>query len=999
MLQIRLLGQFQALLDGKPVKLAPRLRRVLTHLVINNRAHSREALIAFLWPAEDDASRFEDLRSLLTRLRQALGESYAKPSRLLGTDIIRFVLQPGDSVDVLEFDAIDPATADLPTLTRLAHTYALPADDIADVFSYARRDRLVKSYTAVLAQLCRHHREHNDFALARRFVLQWQDALPSDEDAYIEEMHICALGGDEDAVIETLERCQTMTQMAPSPRLWKAHERFVALARNQLDQGLIPANNLPLFETAFVGRARELGRIQQALLTRDTGNGTDGPGRGTGAIVTLLGTGGMGKTRLAVAVATRVLRRFTDGAHFVSVEGVTDIATLWQRIADAIGYRFCTGDSTRPETQLLRALQDRNDLLILDGFEHALAHDLERESVSWLDAVARTCKDVRILVTSRQRCMSTHERVIEISGLGAAARPLPEQDHTDGSDAAMPSSDDAIDLFLSIVARHSSEAQDREQVAHICKLVGGMPLAIEIVATWVRLASCQRIAEDIAHERLLIDDPKQDQAIADSTSGMVDEAGKSTRGIRACLEYTWRQLMPHERRLFVMLSQFEGDFSTDSARFVGDVTGSALLGLMDKSVIQKMRPNRLWMHELVRMFGRQKGLENGLGADTEQSVAEAGRRITDFFFEAVQKPNVDLDAFGDDWHNFIGAIRFAARDQRWRTMLEIVDALSEPWYLRSRYVDAHRAHALAENAARALGDRKALVRALRWRGRMQLAQGRYAQATGLFEEALSHAYSEEDEREIGVVRYDQAWCAIEMGDGQHADRLISESLALLQQGPDIYASDAGQVWSLAARRSLDRGDVAGAIKAATNAIALLEPIDATAHLAHAYKWMAEAHQVGKNFAESRRWVERAMETGARAKDMFTIASCKYVAARLHYLMEAELESGLALALQANKAFLHVGVPKSAAYALDLAGLLHARLGNMNEARALISQSLKHVLELDDTWAAVNLRMHLGDVEDSCGNRDIARELWRVALQSAQALDHPYCDQLTKRLTV
>jgi tetratricopeptide (TPR) repeat protein len=193
--------------------------------------------------------------------------------------------------------------------------------------------------------------------------------------------------------------------------------------------------------------------------------------------------------------------------------------------------------------------------------------------------------------------------------------------------------------------------------------------------------------------------------------------------------------------------------------------------------------------------------------------------------------------------------------------------------------------------------------------------------------------------------------------------------------------------------------VAGAIKAATNAIALLEPIDATAHLAHAYKWMAEAHQVGKNFAESRRWVERAMETGARAKDMFTIASCKYVAARLHYLMEAELESGLALALQAHKAFLHVGVPKSAAYALDLAGLLHARLGNMNEARALISQSLNHVLELDDTWAAVNLRMHLGDVEDSCGNRDIARELWHVALQSAQALDHPYCDQLTKRLTV
>jgi hypothetical protein len=58
-----------------------------------------------------------------------------------------------------------------------------------------------------------------------------------------------------------------------------------------------------------------------------------------------------------------------------------------------------------------------------------------------------------------------------------------------------------------------------------------------------------------------------------------------------------------------------------------------------------------------------------------------------------------------------------------------------------------------------------------------------------------------------------------------------------------------------------------------------------------------------------------------------------------------------------------------------------------------------VLELDDTWAAVNLRMHLGDVEDSCGNRDIAHELWRVALQSAQALDHPYCDQLTKRLTV
>jgi tetratricopeptide (TPR) repeat protein len=654
--------------------------------------------------------------------------------------------------------------------------------------------------------------------------------------------------------------------------------------------------------------------------------------------------------------------------YFVDIEGATEFSQVWQRIADVIGYRFFGSDA--PPEQLLRVFRERRTLLILDGFEHTQLGDAQLACVTWIDKLIRQCHSLRILTTSRHRLMSAHETVVELGGLAIASGV--------NSDL-MKERGDAIDLFLSAAARRSGDAPSLPHVARICRLVGGMPLAIEIAACWTRVMSCQRIADDIEreHGRLLR-----------STETPDGDPSNALR-IQACLEYAWQQLMPHEQLLYAALSELDSHFDADAACFTGKTATSAIMALLDKSILHKALPSRFAMHSVIRMFGREKGRA------VLVATSETQQRIIDYFIGVAQSRQADPDQLNLECENFSTALRLAQAHQRWRTLLDLVSLIAEHWYLRSRYSDAALGHALAEEAARQLSDRKALLQALRWQGRMQLEQGAYQRAERMLEEALGHAYSEEDELEIGLVHYDQAWCAIETGHGDRADALIAQSLELLQPGQHDYAR--AQVYNLASRRLLDRNDIAGAIQSAQSAVTLLEPINAWAHLAHAYKWLAEAYQADKNWEESRRWTTRALETSTHAQDAFAVASCKYVAARLQYLTASELESGLKLALEAQAEFARIGVPKSAAYAQDLAGLLNAKLGNLIEARRLIAHSLDQIVAMDDTWATVNLRMHLGDVERDLGKLGAARQLWQTALDTARAIEHPFVDALNERL--
>ena len=207
MLTVNLLNKFSVTFNGQPIKLQRRIARMLAYALLNLHQHNRELLAAALWP-DDDKPHLADLRGNILRLRRPLGENAKHQVRVVGTDSLEFKLQPGDHVDVLALEQTRLAETDLETLTKLAHSYAPPADMVADLFSVARLERLAGRYSQVLATLCVRLHERDEARLGLQWSQKWIEHEPELEDAYIQHMKLFAALGDEDGVLNTFELCE-----------------------------------------------------------------------------------------------------------------------------------------------------------------------------------------------------------------------------------------------------------------------------------------------------------------------------------------------------------------------------------------------------------------------------------------------------------------------------------------------------------------------------------------------------------------------------------------------------------------------------------------------------------------------------------------------------------------------------------------------------------------------------------------------------------------------
>src|SRR5204863_6927205 len=231
--------------------------------------------------------------------------------------------------------------------------------------------------------------------------------------------------------------------------------------------------NLPIQPTPFIGRAHELAALETILTRSNT------------RIVTVTGPGGMGKTRLALAVAERQLRseRFADGAFFVALAPVGAPEHIITTLADALAFPLATGgpQTRTPRQQVLDYLRAKQLLLVLDNCEHLL--DGVRDLATALLAAA---PELRLLATSREPLHLHGEQLFPLGGLSAEAEA------------------DAIALFTSAVARlrpdFTVDARMLIDMTKICRMVGGMPLAIELAAGWADTLSMEMIAAEIAQD-------------------------------------------------------------------------------------------------------------------------------------------------------------------------------------------------------------------------------------------------------------------------------------------------------------------------------------------------------------------------------------------------------------------------------------------------------------------------------------------------------------------
>lgn len=333
--------------------------------------------------------------------------------------------------------------------------------------------------------------------------------------------------------------------------------------------------NLPVSSARFVGRDAELADIARLLSNPAC------------RLLTLVGPGGIGKTRLAI----EAVQRFPDRLCFVPLQPLTSSDFLVSAIADALDFQFYSGDE--PEQQLLDFLRDKSWLLVLDNFEHLL------DGATLLSEMLAHAPEIRLLVTSRERLNLVEEWVLEVGGL---VFPASESD-------ADPERYSAVELFVQHARRVKSSFRLTEAecsaVIRICHLVGGMPLGIELAATWARALSCDAIADEIERSLDILETPARN-------------VEPRHRTMRAAFEPTWKRLSDEEREAFMRLAVFRGGFTREAAEAVAGAPLRTLTALVDKSLVRVDASGRYDLHELLRQYAADKLSDVGEAQTTTQ---------------------------------------------------------------------------------------------------------------------------------------------------------------------------------------------------------------------------------------------------------------------------------------------------------------------------------------------------------------------------------------------
>ena len=327
-----------------------------------------------------------------------------------------------------------------------------------------------------------------------------------------------------------------------------------------------------------------------------------------GRLITILGPGGMGKTRLAIETAAELIDNFRHGAVFIALTSLAASERLVSAIASAIGYTFQTNG--QPERQqLLDFLRPRETLLVLDNIEHLLA------GTSLLTDILQTAPQVRMLVTSRERLQLISETVFVLDG-------LPTADVTGGQGSA------AVDLFVQTARQIRSTfdltVDTLPDVQQICRLVQGMPLALILAASWIEVLTPAEIAIEISRS-------------IDFLAADMRDLPARQRSVRAIFETSWQRLPTKQRELFMWLSIFRGGFTREAAVEVGGASLALLKALGHRSLIRHDSTGRYEIHELLRQFGLELLAEQ---------AAEAHARHAEYFCGYIEQREIDLRGSG-----------------------------------------------------------------------------------------------------------------------------------------------------------------------------------------------------------------------------------------------------------------------------------------------------------------------------------------------------------------
>jgi predicted ATPase/DNA-binding SARP family transcriptional activator len=623
-LSVSLLGDPQVRHDNSPVTCSSKKAfGLFCFLAYSGGRHARRDLARLFWGGRDiDASR-ASLRTTLLRLPPVMSDCL-----LVDREAIQ--LRAEIELDTRRFIAA-ASGSDVESLRETVPLYrgsllaGLEVDATAEFDDWLARERslLLQTARSAFDRLIALHRDRARADPARgatereeamAVARHWLAKEPASETAHRWLMRMLVDAGKRDAAAAQFEACARELAVAFG-RTPDAETRAIldavsgntsgTLSNRERDHSPFVDPNASLFApeiaaTSFVGRVDELATLERLL--------SDPACR----LLTLHALGGAGKSRLAHALAMQVAPRFEFGATWVALDSVRSPDLLASSIARALDIELAPREL--PGKALCTALRAQERLLVLDNFEHLVGS----QAIDLVLGLLREAPRIRLLVTSREVLGLQEEWIYEVLGLAVPDRQVEQP----GAETYS-----AVDMFMQR-ARQAylgfSPQAEWPHVVGICRMVEGLPLAIELVAAWVRTIPCAELATGIRTELVRATSPHTNRPARHDS-------------LDAVVRTSWALLTLEQQQVLAPLSIFVGGFRQDAAEAVSGASLRVLSSLADKALVRRRTDGRYVLHELIRQF-----LSAELASNAE-APRQTARRFSAYFAGFLVRQCAQLD--------------------------------------------------------------------------------------------------------------------------------------------------------------------------------------------------------------------------------------------------------------------------------------------------------------------------------------------------------------------
>ena len=926
----------------------PDLRyHLLAYLAYHRSWISRERLARLFWPEEDAQSARHNLRQLLKRTRQLAWRPTLEAEGRHHDLRVRW--QPPSDLAALDAAMV---AGDVPGAVRLFAGGLLEGVRAEGTPAFAawlevERGYLKDRYRTWLSGRGRHLADAGRYAEATAVFARVLDLDALDEEAIRAYMAAAALAGQRQRALARYERfaAQLATELSLPPTA-TTEELARRIREGRLDatrEGAIDA--IPVGAAAGVpdGRVANQETAPVPLIGRDTEIGVLRRRLADPAcrLLTVTGPGGVGKSVLGRYAAEALSGRFTDGVVQVGLHGASAAEPLPNAIARAL--TLDVGREVDPTGRLTLAIGRRQLLLFLDDV------DALPGCAATIASLLERCRNLVVLVTARERLHLGEEWLLPLDGLAfpAAGAPL--------ADAAAT---DSVRLFLRRAERlrpdHDLLEAELRHVVEICRLVGGLPLGIELAAAWVRTLSCEQIATAIAADLSFLARTAHDGAPRHAS-------------VRATFDHSWRNLTDDERRTLERLSVFRGRFDRLAASQVAGSPLAVLAALVDKSLLRSAGRGGYDLHPLLGRFAGERLAERA--GEPHTTIAVHGRwllrRLASCAEAEGEARTTGLAALDRDFDDLAAAwqwlvVELASPPGAGAAAAE---ALPDPVEVSHDLVTLCEARGRFPQCARLLGDAAAA-----WSASPHLAAG-----------------------PLAAIAIDHAWLQARLGFVGDAERAVQRSMPLLPRRGMRRArrkalSTLGAVALQEGRYAAAARHFGAALRSATAHDARDEIASASASLGVVRQMMGDREGAARLFT---RHLEVSRELGRLEGVVQASSNLGNVLRLLGRLDDARRHLHEALDLAERH-----GIRTSAPNLQINLGVLAKDLGQLDHAYVHFETALSLARELGRQALEITAHFQLGRLTLDQGDPSVAETWFLSGLERAEsvgdrsgALDH------------